>query len=1008
MKKTFFQKVKFMCLTLLVCCFYSGTVLAQPLKISGEVLDSDNEAAIGATVTVKGTNNGTITDVDGKFVLSNVQQNSVLQITYLGHKTEEIPVNGRSYFSVTLNVDQNVLDEFIVVGYGVQRKSDLTGAVGSVKASDVIKSTPIADISTALQGRLAGMSVVSSSGAPNGGATIRIRGTGSFLADQAPLVVVDGIIGGALSAINPSDIESIEILKDASATAVYGSRGAPGVILITTKTPKRGKVSLTYNTYINFKTPYELPSMLSPGEYARLANAYKEEFEGAAPMYTDEEISAFDNGAGYDYMDAIFKDVAIEHTHEISISGGGDKTNFLFSGSYTNNQGTARESKMERYNYRLKVDTEIKSWLKTGFNFWGNYTKSTGPRFADYKGVFLTALNFPNTQQPKDASGNFIHNNLVTGESNLNPLMYLSKIDNDGYNYTSRLQGYFDVKFMDGLNYRMVQSFRFENVPNLNTYAKDSYEYYNTYNQQEFATFASSHNYSWVNTNTLSYIKEFNKDHRVNATAVFEQMFDDTMYNRTEAVGLSSSIIGANNTAMGSTQKASSNREKVAMMSWLGRVNYVFKNRYMLTASYRRDGSSRLAKGHQWDSFYSYSLAWNLMEESFMKNFTDLSQLKLRFGYGETGNQAVPNYSAFSRYGTTLYGDDILLQATQLGNKVIGWEKNKQYNYGIDMGFFNNRLTATIDIYNKRSEDVLLYVNSPYYTGFSSRLENAAVISNKGIEITIGSDPIVLKDFNWNTNITLTHNKAKLVSVPGDLDYVTLSSYSDYFRNIVGQKIATMYGYVCEGVWTTSEVEAGLAPTGVVAGSYKYKDFDGIEGISADDRTIIGNGQPSFEWGWNNSFNYKNFDMSVFVVGFHGFDIYNYTRQARLGTGNGITLGPNPEWLRRWQAGVNENTDVAGFVQGRNSLTASSQFVEKGDFVKVKSITLGYTLPQSLLKKADIEKLRFYVSFQNPFLFTSYSGTDPEVCLRTPLTSGIDWAYYPNGRNYLIGMNLTF
>lgn len=427
----------------------------------GKVLDSTGESVIGASVLVKGTTSGTITDIDGNFKLDNVPSNATLVVSYIGYQTQEIPVAGKKNFTVKLADDTQTLDEVVVVGYGVQRKSDLTGSVASVKGSDVIKSAPAADITSSLQGRLAGVSIVSSSGQPGSSSTIRVRGMNSIQADSGPLVVIDGFIGGSLSSLNPSDIASIEVLKDASATAIYGSRGANGVILVTTRNPEAGKVRVEYSGYVNFKTPYNLPDVMEPGDFARLANEYgaalRPANEDGTPyrFYSDEQIKAFDRGENvYDYVGNIFRDVAIENNHELSISGGSEKTKFLFSGSYNNNQGTAKSSSADTYNYRLKVDTEIKPWLKFGANLWGNYSKSQGPRFSQYRGVLIESLIFPNTILPKDENGKYNNANL-TGPQ-YNPMGHIWEIDSNGYRYTSRIQGYADVTILKGLTFRMT------------------------------------------------------------------------------------------------------------------------------------------------------------------------------------------------------------------------------------------------------------------------------------------------------------------------------------------------------------------------------------------------------------------------------------------------------------------------------------------------------------------------------------------------------------------------
>lgn len=1014
MKNTFLRINRLFCL-FIMACFCALPIYAQGVQITGTVVDQKGESIIGASVLVKGTTNGTITDFDGKFILSNVAKDATIQISYIGYKTQEFKLNGKTNFPVVLEEDTETLEEVVVVGYGVQRKSDLTGSVASVKAADALKGTPVSDITSALQGRLAGVSIVSSSGQPGSSATIRVRGTNSLAAEGGPLIVIDGLMGGSLSSLNPSDIASIEVLKDASATAIYGSKGSAGVILITTKNPESGKVNVEYNGYINFKTPYELPDMLSPGEYADLANAYANEMNASTgssikPYYSPEEVAEFYNKGGYDYLNKVFRDVAIEHTHELSISGGSEKTKFLFSGSYTDNQGTVRNSWGKRFNYRLKVDTEIRKWLKAGLNFWGDYQKSSSVRFSQYNNLLIGALTYPNTMSPMDEDGNYRTTNLIGPQ--YTPSIFVETPENEGYTYTSRLQGYVDVVLAKGLTFRMTQGFTFYNKNSENLYGTGSYEYFQSNAEKTAADARSYHNYNWINTNILSYVREFNRNHRINATAVLEQQYSNDYYHKGTGKDLVSEKLGSDAIGMSSVQTIESTRDIATMLSYLLRANYVFMNRYMLTASWRRDGSSRLAKENRWENFWAMAAAWDIKQEKFMQNVNFMDQFKLRFGYGENGNQTMPeDYLAWTKIISSKDKDgNLSFKTNRLANRDLKWERTKQFNYGLDLGFFNNRLTASLDIYTKETNDVLLYVNMPIYTGFTSRYANAGTVTNKGFELTLGADPIVNDNFRWNTAVTLSRNIGKVKELADGNTYADLSgNYENkYYRNIVGKKIATMYGYINQGVWTTEEVNAGLAPAGTEAGSYKYLDKDKNGVIDVNDRDEIGNGQPSFQWSWNNSLNYKGFDFSLFIIGVHGFDIYNYTREACLTKDNSVVLSPNPEWNNRWQAGVNEKTDVAGFVKARNALTPSSQYVENGSFVKVKSITLGYTFPAKWMKKATINRLRIYASLQNPFLFTGYSGMDPEVTLQKSLTSGIDWGYYPNGRNYLVGLNLSF
>lgn len=1012
MQKAFINRVISL---LVVICAGILPIYAQNGQITGTVIDQENEPIIGASVLVKGTTNGTITDIDGNFTLSNVANGATVRISYVGYKTQEFKVEGKTHFPIVMVSDSKALDEVVVVGYGVQRKSDLTGAVASVKAADALKSTPVSDITSALQGRLAGVSIMSSSGQPGSSATIRVRGTNSLASESGPLIVIDGLIGGSLSSLNPSDIASVEVLKDASATAVYGSKGSAGVILITTKNPEKGKVRVEYNGYVNFKTPYELPEIMSAGEYAELANAYAKEINAStgtsrSEFYTQDQIDEFYQNGGYDYVKKVFRNVAIEHTHELSISGGSDHSKFLFSGSYNDNQGIANSSWGKRANYRLKVDTEIRSWLKAGLNFWGDYQKSSSVRFSQYNNLLVGALTYPNTLSPTDDNGDYRTTNLIGPQ--YNPAIFIDTPNSTGYNYTSRLQGYVDVTLLKGLTFRMTQGFTFNNRNSQTLYGTGSYDYYQNYSNQTAAEARSYSNYSWINTNVLSYIREFNSDHRINATAVLEQQYSNNYYLRGFGRDLVSEKLGYDALGMASTQEVTSTRDVSTMLSYMLRANYVFKNRYMATISWRRDGSSALAEKNRWEDFWAGALAWDIKQEKFMQNVNFMNQLKVRVGYGESGNQTMPaSYLAWSQITAKKDKNGNLNFTTdRLANKDVRWEKTSQYNYGLDMGFLNNRLTASIDYYTKETKDVLLYVNMPIYTGFTSRYANAGTVTNKGFELTINANPIVHRDFYWNTTVVLSHNVAKVKALADGQTYADLAgNYENkYFRNIVGEKIATMWGYRNEGVWTSEEIKAGKAPAGTEAGSFKYKDLDKSGKIDENDREAIGNGQPTFQWSWNNTFTYKGFDLSLYIIGVHGFDIYNYTREARMTNNGSIVLSPNPEWRNRWTPTNDVNTGVAGFVGSRNALTPSSQYVEKGDFVKVKSITLGYTFPEKWMKKATISRLRIYASLQNPFLFTGYSGMDPEVSLQKSLTSGMDWGFYPNGRNYLIGLNFAF
>ncbi|MGL4332351.1 MAG: SusC/RagA family TonB-linked outer membrane protein [Bacteroidales bacterium] len=1000
-------------------------LFAQKMTVKGSVLDKSKEPLIGASVVLKGTDQGTITDYDGNYVIQ-AAKGDILVISYIGYNPKDVTVSS-NVMNVVLDDNTVGLDEVVVVGYGTVRKSDLTGAVGTVKAGEAIKGTPTGNVGEALQGRMAGVSVVSGSGDPNSDMTIRVRGVNSINAESGPLVVIDGFIGGSLKSLNPSDIQSIEVLKDASATAVYGSRGANGVILVTTKNPQKDKMVLTVNSFVNFKTLNNRPDMLSPGEFARLANDYGNEYnasQGKKPVqyYTPDQIAAFDNGTeGFDYIKGTFRDMALSQNHEISLSGGSEKITFLASLRYEGNEGVIKNSKAEQFNYRLKLDADVKKWMKIGLNFWGDYAENYGPRMTAYEGLLMSAINFPNTMNPYDKDGNYNNKFAVNGGAAYNPMGMVSEVHGKNRALTNRLQGYVDFTILDGLTFRSQLGITFINQNNTSMDNSKSYYYFK--NSMTQASAYSSSNIGFLNTNILNYTKEFNKDHRINATAVFEQTQSNTYWHRSKSSNLMfDDILGSDALDWADDFQNESARTITALMSGMLRLNYVFKNRYMLTASIRADGSSNLE--HKWAYFPSVALAWDMKQEGFMQDISYIDQLKLRVGYGSVGNQSVPAYRTYSKMspvrnpdGTTSYVID------RPAAPDLKWERNNQINAGVDVSFLNGRATASVDVYDKLSKDILLEVQQPDHTGWPSLLKNAGEIRNRGIEVTLGGNPVQSRGWNWRTDLTLSHNKGTFEKIPtlNKMQSQAGKYENEIFKMIEGEKLGTFWGYYYDGVWTTADVNAnvtlpdGSVKTngqyyGVVPGQAKYKDLNGDGVINNDDMGVIGNGQPTFNWGWNNNVTYKNVDLSVFIVGYHGFDIYNATRESRNGckffAGDNIT--PNPELLDRWTP-ENENTNVPGFVYVKKPVTGfSSRYVEKGDFIKVKSITLGYSVPQSVCSKWRINSLRVYGSVQNPFQITKYEGIDPEVALGNPLTQGVDWGYYPNGRNIIVGLNFSF
>ena len=1004
-----------------ICIFmffflFTPFVYSQSRKqITGSVQDVQGNPLIGVSILETGTSNGTITDMNGTYSLNISSTNATLRFSYIGYEEQLIKIQGRNVINVKMNEETSNLDEVVVVGYGVQRKSDLTGAISSINAAETLKKMPAAQVADLLQGRIAGLSIVNSSGAAGAAPTLRVRGVNSIKADGGPLVVIDGFPGGNLSAINPADIKSIEVLKDASSTAIYGSRGANGVILITTKSPKEGKLSVDYNGYVVAGTPADKPSIMPVNEFARMANDWNQAYYGK-DLYTERQITNFTNGYDtYDYMGNIINDYAISHSHDISIKGGNDKMSFLFSTQYIHNKGIAGHSTNDRWNYRLKVDANITKKLKFGANFYGMINSAAGNNFSGQYSLLTLAQQFPQTVLPYDKEGNLTQGT-IDNTGIYNPIGFIDeqkRNNNEDMTFNNWLQAYISYEIIPGLTFRNEQQINIGNRFYGTTSSKQSMNGF--LKGKSLATYYDANSWGWRMTNTLNYTKELNKNNRINATIGVEESLSRSYIMRQTAEGLTSESIGWKNMMLAETSKLEDNEvSKTTAISYFGRINYVLMNRYMATVTFRRDGSSLLSYDHRWDNFPSFSLAWNLKEESFLKNINSLDQLKLRYGYGVSGNQAVAAYSAYTQYDATI-GNGQIAYTLVPGNPILKWEKTHQHNYGVDAAFLNGRISFTFDYYDKKTKDAINTVVLPADTGLSSGLRNAAEISNKGFEITLGITPITAKDFYWKADISLAHNKAKIEKL-GDIDsdFMEIGTGwgNSFYRYFVGEPIGAIYGLQSTGVWSTEEynnpdIKKPTSPT-VRPGSYKYVDQNDSGTIDADDYVIIGNGQPKFNWGMNNSLTYKNFDLNIFLIGFHGFDIYNYPR-ARLTS----SLSPFPELAERWIAGKNENAIIAGFGKDRDAITspetvASSTFIEKGDFVKLKSITLGYNFSKGLLSKINLSAARVYFSIKNVCTITKYSGNDPELSISNPLRPGLDMGTYPSQREYLLGLNVSF
>ena len=1002
-------------LTLILACI-SPMLFAQTVSVSGVVVDEYELPVIGAAVIVKGTDIGTVADENGKFSFNALSPSAELEASALGYAVATVKVAGGGSLKIVLREDVNYLDELVVVGYGVQKKSDLTGAISSINAQETMKKMPVNQVSDLLQGRVAGMSVMTSSGAAGAEQTIRVRGVNSIKADGGPLVVIDGFPGGSLGAVNPADIKSIEILKDASSTAIYGSRGANGVILITTKSPEQDKVTFSYNGQVNFGTPQALPEIMPVGEFAQMANEWNRTYNNKT-LYKKNQILNFINGYDtFDYMDAIFNDFAVSHSHDISLMGGSKKFKFYVSLQYVHDAGIVGKSSNDLWNYRVKLDTDICKYIKAGVNFSGRIRSSNSNGFSGAYSILTLAQEFPQTVLPYDKDGNLTMGT-ISNAAMYNPIGFIDEQKrggNDNKRFDNWLQAYVSIHPVEGLSIRHEQQINFSNIYSGTTSSIESYS--GMMNGQSSATYNDTNSFGWRMTTTANYTNEFAGIHRINATLGVEQSLSKSQAISLYAQGLTSDKIGWKNLMLSETSKIQSQSvSQSTALSFFGRINYSLLDRYMFTVTFRRDGSSLLAFDHRWDNFPSASVAWNIKEEKFMRNATFIDQLKLRYGYGISGNQAVAAYSAFSTYQPTIGTGGTTSYTLNVGNPSLRWEKTSQHNVGLDAGFLKGRLSLTADYYDKITHNAINTVILPDDLGQSSGLRNAAEIQNRGVEITISGTPVDINDFYWKADLTLSHNKA-MINKLGDIEseFMELGSGwgNAFYRFYEGQPLGTIYGLKSLGTWSTQDYYDPNIPKptnpAVRPGSYRYEDItpDGL--INADDYTIIGNGQPKFNWGFNNTLNYKGFDLTFFFIGYHGFDIYNYP-MARLTT----QCAPIPILAQRWEASVNENAKIASFGPNRDAITsydniASSTFVEKGDFVKLKSLTLGYTFPRKWMDKIYVSSLRCFFSVKNVFTITKYSGNDPEMAVSNPLRPGLDAGSYPGKREFIFGLNVSF
>ena len=1059
----------------LVLMFLSISMMAQKVPVSGTVSDQTGPV-IGASVIEKGTTNGTMTDNDGHFTLT-VSKGAVIEISSIGYKTQEITVGAQTNFTVTLSEDNEFLDEVVVVGYGSMKKSDLAGASVSMKESD-LKGSIISSLDQSLQGRAAGVTAVTTSGAPGSSSSIRVRGQATINANAEPLYVIDGVIvqGGGntgadfglgdalgngkvstispLSTINPADIVSMEILKDASATAIYGAQGANGVVLITTKHGKSGEAKFSYDGMVAMSRQAVRLNMMNLREYAQYYNEMVEEGDiyETNPYYATPSLL----GKGTNWQDEIFR-TAWQHQHQLSAQGGSDKVQYYVSGSYMDQQGTIIGSNFNRFSVRTNLDAQLKKWLKLGVNATYAITNDNLKLADSNEGLIYYSLTTIPDIPVYDVNGNY-SSTIREGYTSPNPvalammdeiLLKRKKLSGNIYaeltpikHITWRTELGFDMGESDANRYKpMIDLGGWVRSQNSISYQKNS-------------------NYFWQLKNYLTYANQWGK-HSV--TAMVGQECWESRWNNLSGSNTDLPSDEVHNVALATgTPSISSGFGSSSMASFFTRETYNYGDRYLGTYTYRYDGSSNFGPKNRWAGFHSVALAWRFSNEKFFEPVKKvIDNGKLRLGWGQTGNSSIGSYAwgaAITRMPSAL---GMGFRPSNIPNTSIRWESQEQYNVGLDLGFFNGRLNLTVDAYYKKSDDMLMSMQLPSYMGTqgngSSKLQapkgNYGSIENKGLEITLDAHPVQLKNFSWDSNFQISFNKNKLLSL-SDTENATLVGYGQFGDVVcvseIGKPLYNFYGYKVEGVYKDlDDIQNSAKPAkypsdGVFSrgntvwvGDIKYKDVDENGIIDERDRTDIGSPLPKFTFGWTNTFRYKNLDLSIFLNGSYGNKVMNY---------NSLTLTHmNSTWTNQLQSVVSKRArlepidptivyadgskwfDHIDNVRVKNPGTKiphtsindpndndriSDRYVEDGSFLRIKNITLGYTFPKALLNKAKIENLRVYVNIQNLYTFTKYTGYDPEVGASTQdstgLTYGLDNGRYPSPAMYSFGLNITF
>lgn len=1072
-----------MCLLMLLLISCPLSIFAQNKTLTGTVRDAI-DVVIGASVTVKGDKSiGTITDMDGNFKLSVPVSAKELVVSFIGYEDQTVLIGNKTHFAVTLKESSVMLEEVVAIGYAKVKRKELTGSSVSVGSKD-LAIAPVTTAAQALAGKAAGVNIVQQSGAPGADINITVRGGTSITQGTEPLYIVDGFqMENGLQNVDINDIETIDVMKDASATAIYGARGSNGVILITTKSGKAGKTEVSYNGFVSFDrlgkkldlmgvedyVKYQYEFQLLRGNEDNFSNIFGGDIN-SGDFYTGAYgriANEYGNRAGIDWQDEVFGNTGITQNHNVNISGGSEKTKYMLSYNYTGEDGIMDKHGYQKNSIRAKINHEL--WKGVRFDFSSSLQMTKIDGGGSLGGTLKQTILQPVTGGVKWTNEQLLGSDLADLFSEMyggdsydanNPIINNQSITNEKYTRMATVNAGLEIDILKDLTFRTSGSYMWQQVrkdywDNGNTKTASSNQSPYGYGYRN-----NSEKFSWQITNTLNYAFNVKEAHRFNVLLGQETWYQESMNLDNEYRKFSDGNFGLNDVSMGTPQTWKSGKSRVGLVSLFGRLSYNYSDRYLFTGTLRADGSSKFARGQQWGYFPSASAAWRISEEGFMKDFDFFQNLKLRVGYGTSGNNNVDNNMYATDYGSGHYGYNgsdyiTLVPGTTLGNPKLKWEKTTTTNVGLDISILNSRVNLSVDWYNNESSNLLIKNQIPTSTGYTHQFQNIGSIRNRGVELVLNTTNIRTKDFTWTMDFNIAFNRSKVLDIYGDGEtdnFITEYKSRMGFKIEKGKPLGQFFGLIYDGIYTTDDftqnadggytLNAGVPylkgsnRENVKPGDAKYRptagevDADGNPVWGTNDRTVIGNAAPNFTGGWNNTFTYKGFDLTIFMNFVVGNDVFSMSTQRFIGpylaNQNTLEKMKNRFTLIDPSTGK-ESSDLARLAAlnphqydgnalwniSENNKTAiserSSYYLEDGSYLRLNTITLGYTLPKKLVQRAKISNARVYCTLNNIHTFTDYTGYDPEVSASSSaLTPGIDNSSYPRSKSWVVGVNLTF